>query len=393
MTASYLRLTACDPIVTRDGRPFGVGQGNRMKGLAWPYPSVVAGSFRTALVKATKGRDFTGDTPTKLMAIPVAGVFPVADGKLYLPAPSDCFVHRDKGPLQVYPQPPVAGGCDFPAAGLWPVMLTEEQAKTDAKPEETPAWWPVDDKLTAWLTEKSVAFDDRTFLSAAKSQVRDHVQLDCVTGAAAESQLFATEGLSLTHLPRFGVKEGRFEDKYADITLSARVEADGWNVATLNMLHPLGGERRLVRWQANGNGALWTCPPAVANALAGANRIRMVLATPAVFKHGWRPNWINEATLTGRPDWWADGPNLQLVGVSIARWKAVSGWSLAEPRGPKPIKRLAPAGGVYFFKTNDNAASLKDRWLQPVSDEVQDRNDGFGLAVWGVWGSAIGGKT
>ena len=60
MTTSYLLLTAHDPIVARDGRPFGVGQGYRMKGLDWPYPSVIAGSLRTALVKASPGRDFGG---------------------------------------------------------------------------------------------------------------------------------------------------------------------------------------------------------------------------------------------------------------------------------------------------------------------------------------------
>ena len=55
-----LQLTPHDPLVARDGRPFGAGQGNRMRGLPWPLPSVVAGSFRTALVKAGSG-DFSGD--------------------------------------------------------------------------------------------------------------------------------------------------------------------------------------------------------------------------------------------------------------------------------------------------------------------------------------------
>jgi CRISPR-associated protein Cmr3 len=273
MTARYLQLTASDPIVARDGRPFGVGQGNRMKGLGWPYPSVVAGSFRTALVKATRG-DFTGDTPRKLLGISVAGVFPIADGALYLPAPNDCVVRPENEALRVSPQDRWEGGCDFPAAGLRPVMLTEEQAKRDFKPQEAPAWWPAE-KLADRLTRKSIAFD-HTFLTTARLQIRDHVQLEPVTGAAAESRLFATAGLGLTHLSRFGRKEGPFADKYAGITLSARIETDDWNVSALNLLHPLGGERRLVHWQANGKADLWKRPPGVADALAGANRVRMV---------------------------------------------------------------------------------------------------------------------
>jgi CRISPR-associated protein Cmr3 len=50
------------------------------------------------------------------------------------------------------------------------------------------------------------------------------------------------------------------------------------------------------------------------------------------------------------------------------------------------VKRVVPAGGVYFFETVDGSASdLADRWLEPVSDDEQDCRDGFGLAVWGVW--------
>jgi len=120
----------------------------------------------------------------------------------------------------------------------------------------------------------------------------------------------------------------------------------------------------------------------------------MVLATPAIFEHGWRPGWLN-TKLIGTPP--GGGPELKLVGVSIQRWKAVSGWSLAKQAGtdkpgPKAIRRLVPAGGVYFFETKDNAAALADQWLQPVSDNEQDRRDGFGLAVWGTWGHTNGGN-
>ena len=53
--------------------------------------------------------------------------------------------------------------------------------------------------------------------------------------------------------------------------------------------------------------------------------------------------------------------------------------------GPKAIRRMVPAGGVYFFdRLDDTNANPAEGWLQPVSDDVQDCNDGFGLVVWGV---------
>jgi CRISPR-associated protein Cmr3 len=103
----------------------------------------------------------------------------------------------------------------------------------------------------------------------------------------------------------------------------------------------------------------------------------MVLATPAIFKQCWKPDLQN-------------GPlkdcGLNLIGASLGRWKAVSGWSLAPPRGPKAIRRMVPAGSVYFFEVKQgDAEKLAVRWLESVSDDEQERCDGFGLAIWGTW--------
>ena len=388
MNVTILQLTPRDLIIARDGRPFGAGQGNRMRGLTWPLPSVVAGSFRTALVKANPSLDFAGDMPQRLMAIEVAGIFPTVENKLYLPAPNDCLWNGDTGEIHAAkPFPINQGGCDFPIDGLRPVMYSDDPKKPDFKPKPVPAWWPVG-KLTDWLLGKPVTFDAE-FPRAGVQETRDHVCLDADTGAAAEGQIFATAGLNVTHLPRCGVAESKpFQERFAEIVLSARVtmaEKGFEHLKTLNAWHPLGGERRLVHWQRNDAAELWICPEAVKAALESATQIRMVLATPAIFDHGWRPDWLDAKTLTGKPI--NDGPTLKLAGVSNARWKAVSGWSLAPPRGPKPIRRMVPAGSVYFFeKVEGEGRTLATHgWLKPVSDAPQDRNDGFGLAVWGTW--------
>jgi CRISPR-associated protein Cmr3 len=387
-----LQVTPNDPLVARDGRPFGVGQGNRMRGLSWPLPSVVAGSFRTALVKSSGGLDFSGDIPQRLMQIAVAGVFPVHGGELYLPAPNDAvaepnengkgmkFLHR------VVPQP-ITGGCDLPEDGLRPVMLSESQAGEDFKPAEVPTWWPVG-KYAEWLVGNDVCFDS-SFLYGPLQETRDHVCLDAERGAAAEGQIFATAGLNVTRLPRFGVDGSRpLHERLAEITLSGRITIpDSETALTIGqqfgIWHPLGGERRMVHWQQEAAETTgWNCPAGIRSALATATKVRMVLATPAVFKDGWKPAWLTMG-LEGE----LSGVKLKLVGASSGRWKAVSGWSLAPPRGPKPIRRMVPAGSVYFFEVEKpgDAAPLADLWLQSVSDDEQERRDGFGLAVWGIW--------
>lgn len=381
-----LQVTPNDPLVARDGRPFGAGQGNRMRGLPWLLPSVVAGSFRTALVKAGSG-DFSCDVPQRLMQIAVAGLFPVHNGQLYLPAPNDAVLAPDKKePLRVVPQP-ITVGCDLPEDGLRPVMLSEAQAGEDFKPAEVPAWWPVDN-YAEWLLGKGVSFDS-SFLRGPLQETRDHVCLDAERGAAAEGQIFATAGLNVTRLPRFGVDGSRpLHERLAEITLSGRITIPASETAfkigqQFGIWHPLGGERRMVHWQQEAAVTTgWNCPAGIRSALATATKVRMVLATPAVFKDGWKPGWLTTG-LEGEQS----GVKLKLVGASIGRWKAVSGWSLAPPRGPKPIRRMVPAGSVYFFEViQGDASQLADKmWLQSVSDDPQEQRDGFGLALWGTW--------
>ena len=399
MSTTILELTPHDPLIARDGRPFGAGQGNRMHSLSWLLPSVVAGSFRTTLIKATPDLDFSHNMPQRLMQIQVAGVFPTVDDEIYFPAPQDALTEPVQGSLRIRsvhrltPQGNF-GGCDFPDDHpLRPVMLSEKQAKSDFKPAALPVWWPLK-AYSQWLAGEEITFD-QSFLNAPIQETREHVSLDPDRGAAAEGQIFSTCGLNVTHMPRYSEEtppernEMRsFTDRYAAVSLACRVttpDSDFKHVKNLDIWHPMGGERRLVHWKPTDQHPGWSCPEKLSDSLANASRIRMVLTTPAIFQHGWRPDWIDKKSLTGQP--FENGPTLKLVGVTSDRWKAVSGWSLAPPRGPKPVRRLVPEGSVYFFEKIDGDTELlaTTGWLQSVSDELQDRNDGFGLASWGVW--------
>lgn len=397
MSTTYLTLTPQDPIIARDGRPFGAGQGNRMRSLSWPLPSVVAGSYRTALVKASENLTFDGGMPGQLMKIDVAGVFPCVKKELYFPAPNDC-VWDEKTDTIHRVQPVVfesGEGVDF-TDGLRPVRLTPKQAEDDFKAKSIPAWWPIA-KYSEWLTATSIQylpdwFNER-FLNPAVQETREHVAIDEHTGTAKDSHIFSTTGLNVTALPRFGVKPDdkslKFEKRFATIRLAARVSIPDGELGEISLdhFHPLGGERRLIHWKRSEDDVLWKCQALVKQALANSKTIRMVLVTPAIFKEGWKPGWLNDG-LEGTPP--GSNVKLKLVGVSNGRWKAVSGWSMQPHKetrkpGPKPIRRMVPAGSVYFFETDDSASSLADRWLESVCDDDQDRRDGFGLAVWGTW--------
>lgn len=392
---SLVRIMPHDPVVARDARPFGAGEGgNRARSLDWIPPSVVAGAVRAALGKALAGgpkRPF--DDPqlvARVKRIAVAGPLLEADGVLCFPAPRDYLAYRQDGRerhLGLRPRPLLDGeGTDLPP-GLWPVEVT-----TDAKPVPVPPFWPVP-LLARWLAEDDPdGFVLSGGLPPLPKEERIHVQIDPKTGRAEESKLYITQALVFNDIPLEG-PGGRVPAMNA----VARAEAVGDPEAaslleTLTQLHPFGGERRLAKLEGSPDESAWNCPREVREALARASGVRLVLATPAIFGGGWRPGWLNPDSLEGTLP--GSGVRVRLKGARVERWRPASGWSLEKgQRGPKPIRRLVPAGAVYFLELCDGPGSgstLADWWLRPVSDEEQDRRDGFGLAVYGMWNACSG---
>lgn len=396
----YLTLTPRDPLIARDGRPFGAGQGVRMHVLDWPYPSVLAGSLRTLLGKL-EGGDFAEQTIKTLKEITVAGPFPQVNGELYFPAPRDLLVWEDEEepsaekkrqvmPLRPMPSRTDGAGCDLPG-GLRPVVV-----ERDVKPSPIPSFWSRQ-HLYTWLMDasgetfpappSSDTLADGCYLNGLAKDERFHVKIDPALGASEEGLLFMTTGLEMRTKGYWNKEKAIPQERLFEINLAARVEAPtrfAEQLEALNTLHPFGGERRLVHWQAKET-HVWDCPSDIQNSLRSAERLRLVLATPAVFVQGWKPGWLNDRMEGEIPK---TDVKVKLVSACVERWKPLSGWSLeAGQVGPKALRRLVPAGSVYFFEILPDSSKLQAEqvWLQPVSDKPQDCQDGFGLSLWGTW--------
>jgi CRISPR-associated protein Cmr3 len=206
----------------------------------------------------------------------------------------------------------------------------------------------------------------RGFMTDPEHDLRTHLGMDNESGSGKEGMLFQTAGF-------------QFRD---DVRLAVRVE--GTLGQKIGGIHPMGGERRLAAWINGGESSAWICPAEIAEEMRTGEYPRMILATPALFDDGWKPGWLDE-NLIGR----IPGSEclVQLVSVCIDGWKPISGWSLEIGNsGEKPIRRIVPAGGVYFFRRiGSGEFPIEQLWLQPVSDCPQWRRDGFGLALWGKW--------
>jgi len=343
-----------DPVIFRDGRPFNAGSGARTVDFA--PPSVIAGALRTRLGERSNFADIE-----KLLELNQTGPFLASSPwerhhwTPLFPAPADvvCHGHAWK-PLR--PRHEDAVLTDIPA-GLAPLWGAD-----GGKAEPAPAFWP-STVMDSWLQHAgSEAWSPDAAIWQVPSLARQrrlHVNIAVGQQTAEDGMLFATEGLEFT---------GASRQRLAILT-----QADTAYDHPIPGVSHVGGESRTALWhEVEANAVHWpTCPD-----LSKGPLLRLVLATPAAFDQGWRPAWTD----TGHPPG-TTGLELKLVAAAVPRAIPLSGWDLKK-QAPKKTRFLAPAGSVYFFQVISGDPS--QLWLQSVSDQLQDRRDGFGIVLCGV---------
>lgn len=414
-----VEITPHDPLIARDGRPFDVGI--RARSLDWVYPSVSSGTLRTLIGKASAAdgeNPFTDKAHLEklIQTFTFEGPFPAnfaPEGtQMFVPAPKDAYVldaapsdsrsHDELRAVPLRPRPFRENeGCDLiPERRLLPVLPPETMQELPKPAAGAPPFWSYE-RFVDWLADDAARRPEtEPFLLHPSDglrpvkEVRYHTRIS-PTGTADDTHLFTTSGLVFYPDVSPG---GRGMTGMVASVRSETADADlsRWFRNGIETLHPMGGERRLAafrfRTAASGCPKPWSVDDRLIRKFKEKSDrprgLRMVLATPAVFETGCIPEWIDTATLIGSPPG-MERLKLKWRGASIDRWKPISGWNMAL-RGPKPVMRAVPAGGVYFFEiVEPDGLSWDDLlpalWFRPVG--LFRQRDGFGLAAWGVWDS------
>lgn len=388
-----------DPLIVRDGRPFGPTPGARARTLPFPFPSTIAGGARTKAGRNDAGRfDSSQETLARVLSYEVRGPFLVEldnDGEVqewFFPAPADALMMGGGAPdfTQRYRLSPISlpsGAHSNMRDDLYMVGLTQKVEGKAAK--YPPSFWRWR-TLESWLLDPES--DDSPKLSATLGiagptrETRMHVSVQHETQTAEEGALFQTQGLEF-------VTPIQPQPSLSTVTtLALAIQSD----AELQPgVAPLGGERRIMRWRESKKGPA-SCPDTIAHRIAASGACRVVLATPAYVEDVLQPQWL----LTPR-----DGVTPRLRALAVQRPQIVSGWDMAKPRDgkgrgmPKPSRRLAPAGTVFWLELAGERAAreawVRNLWLKPISDDnpspdtgrgtAQFRQDGFGVALLGTW--------
>ncbi len=383
MSHTYL-FNPSSPLVLRTGRPF--DQAGDPVSLNFPLPSTLAGACRTAMGDETD-TDYSQATARKQLletAVhgPLAAI--VDNGAItpLFPKPADAvYLKQEKSARRkLYRLTPgelaAEEQCDLPT-GLQPLFL-EQNIKS--KPVAGCSWWSIDNMRQWLLGHKPTCDLSALGWSGPQTESRCHVALEPETLAATDGQLFQTQGVDFgsTKICEKG-HLGWHSVQYAILAHLPKGQIQ-------SEFRRLGGEGRLA--QIEPAESAWPSIPAdLEQRLKQSQRIRLILVTPALFSDGWRPAWIDETTLQGSPPNLPD-ITLKLCAIANPRWEAVSGWDLVKNR-PRAVRRMAPPGSVYWFEVIKGEEQLPKLWLNPVSDQTQDRLDGFGLAIPGIWETTV----
>jgi len=376
-----------DPLIVRDGRPFGPTPGARAASLTFPFPSTTTGGVRTRDGLDANGRFQSSEIP-RVKQIGVRGPLLVELDPMtgdivqwFAPAPADALL-LDVEPLDstktvlkrlVPLELPPHASTNLPNSLSLVGMPKPDLHKPCGK---APRYWNWN-QFEQWLLspQEDVVTVATLGHNGPEPEARTHVSILPETQTSMEGALFQTRGLEFVH-----AKE---KDRLTTaVRLALAVETDAPNLKA--GIAPLGGERRLVSWRQS-NQLLPSCPAALRKTIVKHHHCRIVLLTPAHFRAGWKPAWLQnpreEVTAT-------------VQAMAVARYQVVSGWDLEWSDGkrhgrPKPTRRLAPAGTTLFLKLQGDDAAIDKwvdaTWMHCVSDEDKDRRDGFGLAVLGVW--------
>ncbi len=383
-----------DPLIARDGRPFGPDPGARASTLPFPPPSTIVGGLRHKAGLDSNGR-FDGSSATieRIKQLSLRGPI-LAELKadtttvkqFLFPAPADALILDPAGLsgasdpvriLRLAPQKLAAEPVTNLPDGLLPIAPTLRVP--DKVSSRAPHFWH-QSVFECWLlnpSEEQTAKLADLGIGALDQDARMHVSVQPTTQTAREGALFQTRGLEFTWRDKEAKRRGAFVTRR--LGLAAAFEDDTGACLPSHFaggFAPLGGERRLMRWRYI-DGNLPEPPDELFERIIDDRRARVILISPAIFRDGYRP------LLT----WERNGVTANLKAAAVRRSQVVSGWDLHLGK-PKPTRRLAPAGSVYFIEWPDGAdvrAWINATWMQNVSDDEQDQRDGFGLAVLGVW--------
>ncbi len=375
-----------DILMFRDGRPFAGGDDHFARGIFPPSPATIYGALRSHILshhwaEFNKFKNDQGQIPEdvkKEIGTPdglgslTLRQFTLAKRngngvEQMFPMPKDVVQEKGNSPCPSFPKRGISEKEELHI--LRPTSFLGSRTITDLPQGLSNMWNPTEKPMEAvsgFLSSKEMG---EYLLGKAPSEM------------TPIEKLFVTEeriGIKKSRKTR-SVETGRlYSVEYFRLSENSgfAVEVENTNLLPLSGILRLGGDNRSARYATES----WTEIPSeqIKNKIAETKRFKLMLATPAIFKNGWLPEWIDPVTMQGK----IYGVSIKMIAACIGKPVGIGGYRFVRNQ-PKVMKKAVPAGSVYYFEiTEGDVGSLfQNVRLKSISDE--STQEGFGITLIG----------
>lgn len=376
-TIEYRFIEPLDVLFLRGNKLFG-DSGSYGEALIPPWPSVAAGAIRSRMLvdDAIDLSAFSGNrvehatlgTPKNPGSFTLSGFYLARkrDGEveILLPLPGDLIVSRGTDAALKVSRltPQLIGLASSYPLDLLPVLA---QGAQRTKPEHgyllTQQGWQAYLQGETPSTEQLVASSALWRLDA-----RIGIGMNAATRSVEEGKLFSAQAIAMKK----------------DVGFLAVVS--GAQPPTKGLLR-FGGDGRAATIERIDT----SLPTPDYQAIATAQRCRIVLTSPGLFPHGWTLPGTDNNKRVALPG----GVTAKLVSAVVPQAETISGWDLAAREGkggPKPAQRVTPTGSVYWLDelqaTPEQLSKLVENglWSNPCQDESR-RAEGFNRFIFATF--------
>ena len=359
----WIEINALDTLFFKDSKPFSMGEETWADGIFPPPPSVVYGALRSAYMsQINQNVELANEPADKSKDLVIENYCLSINNTTYYPLPLDLVLEKERS-------------------------LSDKVREERKNRYKLHALALKENKFQSSFAEISYVLTSdievESLNNAYISQVSLEKYLSCSDDSLyaklidREVQIEAKVGIgrnSITHtthdskLYRVGMR------RLNDVVLLVRFrKLDNFSKEGLIKL---GGESKAARYQELSDSLEVDQPE------QKQKRFKIYLATPALLKNGWIPEWIDPKNLRGIYP--GTTTKVQIISAAIGKPIPIGGFDMKN-KMPKPMLQAVPAGSVYYFEIVDGHSCIDYDTIKPVKfcDYSEKINEGFGITFKG----------
>ncbi len=358
----WIEIEALDTLFFKDGKPFSMGEETWADGIFPPAPSVVHGALRSAYMsqinQSVTLANEPGDQSKKLS---IENYCLSINNFLHYPLPLDLVLKKRRTRIDKIKEQndnqyyvhllKLKENKFFSSHSKIPFLLTH-----DEEVERIEGGYIEKTELESYLACENESFSAKKIGQIVTEEPKVGIGRNDLTSSAQESKLY-----------RVGMKRLNGIDLAVKIAGIDKFETKG--------LLKLGGEAKAARY-------LQVDFKEVDQPEKIKKRFKLYLATPALLKKGWIPEWLDELTLKGiYPN---TNIQVQMISAAIGKPIAIGGFDMKKKK-PKPMLQSVPAGSVYYFEIVGDYPESELIQIKPIKlcEYTERMNEGFGITFIG----------